>query len=127
MRVHREACGAAGCSWVAGPSRDLARVQRLADRHRATTHRLDAAALAVVDAPKTGRPNQRRLRREREAAVFARLRVLSEARWQRGEPGWVDRPRGSYGDRETRRARKAERAERLARISREAWSARQKT
>lgn len=122
MRVHREACGAAGCPWVAGPSRDLARVQRLADQHRATAHRLDAAVLAVVDAPKVGRrPNQRRLRKQREAAVFARLRVVAEARWQRGEPGWVDRPRGSYGDRETRRERREARAARLVELSREPW------
>jgi hypothetical protein len=86
VRVHREACGAAGCGFVAGPSRDLARVQRLADEHRASEHALDAAALAIMDAPnRGGQPPIRRLRREREAAVFAALWDLSEQRWQRGE------------------------------------------
>jgi hypothetical protein len=122
--VHREACGAPGCSFVAGPSRDRARVQRLADEHRAAAHRLDRAEVAAVDAPnRGGHPPTRRLRRERDAAVFEALWELSEQRWQRGEPGWQDRPRGSYGDRETRRARKTARAERLARIREEVAAA----
>jgi hypothetical protein len=86
VRVHREACGADGCGFVAGPSRDLARVQRLADEHRAGAHRLDVVTLSVVDAPnRGGQPPLRRLRRAREAAVFAALWDLSEQRWQRGE------------------------------------------
>lgn len=49
-RLHREACGALGCDFVAGPSRDLTRVQRIADEHRATGHVLDVAAVERVDA-----------------------------------------------------------------------------
>jgi hypothetical protein len=47
--LHREACGAPGCDFVAGPSRDLNRVQRIADEHRATGHVL---AIPAGEAPR---------------------------------------------------------------------------
>lgn len=45
-RLHREACGAPGCSFVAGPSRDQNRVMRIVDQHRAG-HRLEADSVVT--------------------------------------------------------------------------------
>jgi hypothetical protein len=124
QRLHREACGAPGCKFVAGPSRDLARVQRIVDQHRATAHLLDLDALAEEYrrfTPGSAREYRRRLNEElpKVLASLARARTF-----ERGTGLVRDDATGcpSQRQRAARRRRETEAAERLARLSVAAWA-----
>jgi hypothetical protein len=118
-RVYREECGAPGCDFVAGPSRDQSRVQRIVDAHRATGHVLRAEE-PKGRAPVAGSATEyRRQARERAERIVPHLATYR--RFESGQPGYVEPERGSYGDRSTRLARRREQAERLASLVDLAW------
>lgn len=82
-RVYREACGASGCGFVAGPSRDQNRVMRLADEHRATGHVLEVPAeerrRQVVAGSQAEYRRRQQERAERIVAHLATYRRFDEA------------------------------------------------
>jgi hypothetical protein len=118
-RTFREECGAPGCFFVAGPSRDQSRVQRIVDAHRATAHVLrpdESKGRAPVAGSATEYRRQARERAERIVPHLATYR-----RFESGQPGYVEVERGSYGDRVSRLARRRDQAERLASLVDLAW------
>jgi hypothetical protein len=144
-RLHREACGVPGCDFVAGPSRDQNRVQRLRDQHRATAHRLDVEALKASEAKARRRPQgtqaeyreQSRARAKRivpHLATYRRfegappdLAALEAAVQAERESAQAYYARGAQRDGGARArarvsARRVEAQARLAELAAEAWS-----
>jgi hypothetical protein len=114
-RVYREECGAPGCDFVAGPSRDQSRVQRIVDAHRATGHVLRAEE-PKGRAPVAGSATEyRRQARERAERIVPHLatyrRTIRESGPQRAG---VTRPAGA--ERAERARRRQEREAQVAAI-----------